>query len=681
MACRVRALIVALAFCLTSTSIYAQGLLPSGTALGATAQIQTSSEFANDVICGKNTKGPYLLGWKKIESDSESVTIDGLAAHRGSDYKIDYDSGTMSFDKPLRAESIAQVQYRCKDGKSLRNASGLSLPIELSLLQRSSSSLRFTGLYKEVDPRKANSGVSVLGLAGSRSWGQSTQFSSQFLVSSGQDGDKGSLIDRSSFKLAGSRSAGRLQVKTAYEHNGGDFAGNKEYGLTGGNAVIDLSAAYAASARLSFANSYNQVQSIAGAAKGSTTTVGEQRVAYAASGTAFAVSRKTNDVSAATGVVNARETDKIEASHIAGSTTTNVTVATTTVNNAATATTSRETMTAFQVQAANKLQVQGTQTQSNSDKFGGADSTKLAVSASPTDAIKVAANFQHASSDLVGDLASTGVSITANPDKRFSLQANASSSESSLTGSQATRGLSVQATPSAKIGVSAGISQQVTSAVSDVTRLARVEMQPEAWLKLGGGVWTRETGDDVSTITDFNALLKPLEFLSLSGGYKNREMADPTASVDTMSLDVALNSARYLKLNGSYQRNPEDDKTGLPLDMDNAALDAETHIGTLSLSGGYARKMDRTLGALSAERKYGVGLPVFGHGLFTGGYRISDACAGYLYRTTTFSLGYTHKVGDLDLSLAGSMTKAEQEQMQLNQKPDYEAQAKLGLKF
>jgi hypothetical protein len=655
--------------------------MPSGTALGAAAQVQTFSEFANDVLLGKNTKGPYLLSWKKIESESETVTVDGMAARRGSDYKIDYDSGAMSFDKPLRAESIAQVQYRCKDGKSTRNAAGLSLPIELSLLQRSSSSLRFMGLYKEVDPRKADSGVSILGLSGNRSWGPSTQFTSQFLVSSGEEGAKGSFLDRSAFKLTGARNAGRLQVKTAYEHNGGDFAGNKEYGLTGGNAVIDLSAAYAASARLSFSNSYNQVQNIAGAAKGSTRTIGEQRVAYAASGTAFAVSRKTNDVSAATGALRAEETDRIEASHIAGKTTTNVSVATTTVKDTATDSMSQETMTAFQVQAANKLQLQATQTQSNSDKLGSGDSTKVGFTADATDTVKVAANYQRASSDAAGDMASTGVNITVNPDKKIGLQANMTNSESSLTGSQATRGLSVQANPSAKIGVSAGISQQVNSTVSDVTRLAKVQMQPEAWLKIGGGILTREVGNNVSTITDINALLKPVDFLSVSGFYKNREMADPTASVDSMNLDLSLNTTKYFKFTGAYQRNPEDASTGQPLAMDNAAFDAETHVGTVSLTGGYARKTDRTLGALSAERRYGVGLPVFGHGLFTGGYRVSDASAGYLYRTATFSLGYTHKAGDFDLSLGGSMTRAEQEQMQFGQKPDIEAQAKVGLKF
>ncbi|MDO8586940.1 MAG: hypothetical protein Q7T82_07850 [Armatimonadota bacterium] len=677
-----RTLVIAFAACLFVTpASWAQEAAVSAPALASTP-VQAPSELTNNVILGKNTKGPYFLSWKLIEPESETVTIDGLLARRGVDYNINYESGTMSFDKRLRVESIVQVQYRCQVGKSVPNTVGLSLPIEMSLLQRDSSSLRFTGLYKEADNRKPNSGVSVFGLMGSRNWGAGTHLSSQFLTSSGQDtpGTNG-IWDRSAFKLGASRTGGRLQVKTGYERSGESFAGSKEYGLTGGNAIIDLSAVYSASNRLSFASAYNKVEDIAGADKGAAKTTSEQKISYAASSSSLGLTHKTSEASAASGTPRTQDMNKLEATHVFGSASAAASVTTSTVKDATTDNISKETTSALQVQAGGKVQVQGSHTESAS-AVGDADSTKVAVVATPTSSVKLSADYQQAASDVAGDLQSTGVRLEASPDKRVKLQANYLNKDSTLLGPETFSGVRVEASPTDKISLAAGLSEKLSSDVGDVTREARLQFQPGDWLRLRGGILTRDAGGEVSTVTDVNALLKPVEFLSLFGGYKSREMADPTASVDTVALDLSLNSSKYLKLSGSYQRNPEDEKTGQPLALDSTTVGAETKIGSLSLSGGYSRKSDYAVGSQMCERRLGLGLPVFGHGTLTTGIKRADAYLGYLSRTTTYSLGYTHRIGSsFNLMLSGSMMTSEAEQSAAINKPEYEAEAKLGVKF
>ncbi|MDO8682828.1 MAG: hypothetical protein Q7N50_05035 [Armatimonadota bacterium] len=668
---------------------FAQDFGSATPVLGASTnapQLQTSSESISDLLIGKNIKGPYLLTWKQIETESEAIVIDGIIAQRGADYSVDYATGMVAFVKPLRTGSMARVQYRCQIGKAVRNAAGISLPIELNLMSKSSSSLRFTGLYKESNPNQPNTAMTVFGLSGDRNWGAGTKISSMFLVSDKQNAAEAGdgLWDRSGLKLSGSHNSGRAQVATSYQRSGEGFAGNKEYGLKTGSEVINVAAAYAASDRMLFSNSYTRELDIAGQDKGGSATAMEQKVAYNyAPGSSVTASHKVNETEAASGSDQTLNATRIEAKHVISSTKAAVASVTTSSLQGSTPQSGKEDTTVdFQYQSAGKLDVKGSHTESSSESLGDASATKFAVSANPSATMKVDADFNAASSTLAGEQTNTGVRIEASPNSYMTVKAQVREQESSILGDESLRGLRVEAKPTEAITVSAGVTEKQTSTIDDVTKEARVDIRPGSWFTVAGGVKLQELGDNVSTITDVRATVMPSKLVSLSGVYKDREMADPTASVDTMGLDLALNATGKLKILGSYQRNPEDAATGQPKAMDSTTLGVETIVGTVSLTGGYSTKTDYSLGSLSSETQLGLGFRLFGNGRITGGYKLAEAYTGSDFRTETFSLGYSHNIGsDFNLMLTGSMTKAEQDQMLLNERPEYQAEAKLGLRF
>jgi hypothetical protein len=227
------------------------------------------------------------------------------------------------------------------------------------------------------------------------------------------------------------------------------------------------------------------------------------------------------------------------------------------------------------------------------------------------------------------------------------------------------------------------MTQKLASAnESDVTKEARLQLRPGSWLTLAGGVRTHELGGDVSTVTDVSGAVKPLEYLSLTGGYTDRDVSASNSSLDTVALNVSLDTTSRLKILGSYQRNPEDAVTHQPLAADNRSLALETTLGRFSLTGGYARMTDNALGSLKAEKQLGLGVQVSRHGRLVSGFRRTEAVLGSQLLEDTYSLGYSRQMGsDFSLLLSGSMTRSQIDGVYLNDKPVVQAEARLALKF
>ena len=680
-------LLVALAFA-WSVPLGAQGLAPSKSGLsvlGNAVAFDAAPGTASDLFIGANSKGPYYLTWKHIDPDTETITVDGMAYREGPDYAIDCNTGTVTFKKPLRAGSIVRAQYHCNPNKAVRNAADVNLPIDLNLLQSESSSLHLVGLYKGAALDKPTSGTSVVGLSGAHKQGASG-VNAMFLFSSSPDmkGHSGGTWDRAALKIGGSREAGRLRLKASYEQAGGDFAGSNEYGLKQGIGAANIAATYAASDRLTLSHSYTGEENISDAAKGTGKSTTEQTVSYAPDeDSTVAASRKVVETRGANGTDETMDQNKVDAAHtFNGGTSAAVSVTTSAISSGNTEV-SKETTAGFNVQSGDKIEVQGTHTAGDSAVLGKSSSTKVSVSARPTGTIKVDADVGRAESDKAGGLVSAGVRVEANPSERLRLELQQSSEDSSILGSETSRLVRVEARPNKKISLQAGMTQRVASSdESDVTREARLELRPGSWLTLMGGVRTRELGSDVSTVMDVSGAVKPLKYLSLNGGYIKRDMPDATASVDTVALNLALDTTSYLKVLGSYQRNPEDAVTHQPLAVDNRSLAVESTLGRFSLTGGYARKTDNLLRSLSAEKQLGLGIQVSRHGRLVSGFRRTEAVLGSQLLEETYSIGYSRQMGsDFSLLLSGSMTRSQLDGVYLNDRPEVQAEAKLGLKF
>ena len=669
-------------------SAHALEIVGAGANLGVStraAEVQASSEAVSDLIIGKNTRGPYVLSWKQISPDSDKISVDGVPLQRGVDYTVDCASGTIAFNRALKAGAIARVVYSRNLATSVRAEGGLNLPIELSLLNSGSTSLRFTGLYKE-GANQPNTGTTIFGFAADRSLGDTSKLNTMFLMSSGPDKGQGSgFLDRSALRLGGTRTAGRLQFKSSYERTGEAFAGGKEYGVKTGMETMDFAAAFAAGKGLTLTNSFNRVTDIGGADKGSTKTLSEQKINYGnASGAALALTHRVDTKKAADGSEKTVSSNRIQASDKFGkSTTASASVAMTSTTLSSDPEKAAETTEAnFQVQAADKLQVQGAYVGTTSEGAGESSSTKISINAKPVNTVNVKADYSHAASSLAGDLTAGGIHVKADPNKNLSVQVDLSGSDSSLAGIQTSKAVRVQAKATDALSVSAGFSAKTTADTDDVSKEARMVYQPGQWLKLGGGMLLHDVGNETLTNTDVNASLKPARFITMSGGYKDRRSSGAKDPLDTTAMAFALDTTKYLKLTGSYQRNPEDTATGQPLALGSTSLGLQTHLGILSLTGACSTKNDYAAGTQTSEKQFGFGVPLFGRGQLTTGVKLAQAQMGYDLRTTTYSLGYSHQIGsDFSLLLSGSMTEQERDQAAITGGPGFQAEAKVGMKF
>src|SRR5947209_5230029 len=66
-------------------------------------------QSVTDIFVGKNAAGPYLLSWRMIEPNSETVTAGTSRFTRDIDYSLDALSGVLKFTRPLRTNQIARI--------------------------------------------------------------------------------------------------------------------------------------------------------------------------------------------------------------------------------------------------------------------------------------------------------------------------------------------------------------------------------------------------------------------------------------------------------------------------------------------------------------------------------------------------------------------------------------------
>jgi hypothetical protein len=101
------------------------GSLNSGTA-PSQALPQVAGEAACDLLPGNGTGFGYALRYAGIVPGSESVSVDGRTLKRGTDYTLDYPSGTLTFYSAVKQHQSVQITYRHSD-KLVGEAKALNL--------------------------------------------------------------------------------------------------------------------------------------------------------------------------------------------------------------------------------------------------------------------------------------------------------------------------------------------------------------------------------------------------------------------------------------------------------------------------------------------------------------------------------------------------------------------------
>ncbi len=116
--------------------------------------------WAQDMIAGNGTVGPYPLSWKHVQFGSESVTLDGATLHWGADYAFDPDQGTITFTHPLPVTEAAEVGYGY-DTTTAQEQVGQSVPLSLALNRNLSLDGQFAAPHGDAPtPGSLNFGLS-----------------------------------------------------------------------------------------------------------------------------------------------------------------------------------------------------------------------------------------------------------------------------------------------------------------------------------------------------------------------------------------------------------------------------------------------------------------------------------------------------------------------------------------
>ncbi|MBP6963857.1 MAG: hypothetical protein KBC96_05565 [Armatimonadetes bacterium] len=670
-----------------------------------------------DVLFGKNTKGPYTLSWKPIDRNSESVTINNHRVERTIDYQIDYSSGVLAFNSPIPTGSVIKVEYRFNPKTASKNVQGLSLPLSFDLVKRPDRKLQFSALYKQAgaDP-KQTSDLTVIGLTGDTKIHEGKLSSLlMFSAESGGGGKDAGFLDRAAMQFGGNTDVGGVKLTTSYSRIGEYFAGAKEYKLKPGAEVLDFGAAFKPSDALALSASTRRIEELAGAREGEVTTTNAYSIAYAdGNAPKLNVSRTEVEKDRPDADSQRTTTDQVELEHQLSSGVRAVATHQNVVTEAG-GSDSRLTTNQLAVDArvSDKIGVKSNLTQRDSSDTGEDTLVKFDIDAAPSKTLSVKAAVARRDTDASGSDATESLRLTAKPSDKLSIEMNVAHQDSELDGSEFGHAMKVlasplsylnvqmdwsgrdseirgdeqvgmfqlKADPSKMISVSAAIGLKDNDEYRNLTREARLALKPFERTTISGGYSELESdGAVIARVTDVSAATKPADFVELSGGFKQRENRGGE-DVNSYRMAMVLDPGGFFKFTGEYEDNPED-KKGVVLRENNRKLGLLTDFGRLKLKGGFTMRDNYLAGKSSEVTEVGVDYKLSSHSMLTTNYKLDQYREQTALCTNVYSLGYSRRVGsDFNLYLGGRMTTYEENRMYMEGKTEYEAQANLGLRF
>jgi len=359
-----------------------------------------------------------------------------------------------------------------------------------------------------------------------------------------------------------------------------------------------------------------------------------------------------------------------------------------------------------------KLTVSAAMSRSDSDKVGETDAESIRLVANPSQLFNLEMNVAHKEATATGDELAHNVKLVSalRPDTRLEigmagrdverpedelartvrfsttalknakLELDWSDKDSEVGGPEEFRGIRLETSPVRSVKLFGALGQKETAAVRETSKEARLEVSPFDHTRLGGGVKeTESNGALVSRVTDVSASTKPVESFELSGAYKLREALDKE-SLDSLNLALLLDTGSPIKLTGAYASNPED-KYGAVQRLNSRSVGLRSDLGRLKLKSAFTLKKEYLAGKRSEGFDLGLDYRLSSNSLLTTSYSASEYTEAFALGTEIYSLGYTHRVGSrLDLYLGGKMTR-EKDQAALGDQKEYQAEARLGIKF
>lgn len=344
----------------------------------------------------------------------------------------------------------------------------------------------------------------------------------------------------------------------------------------------------------------------------------------------------------------------------------------------------------------------------------GADNTEtFSVTANPSMKTTLALDMTHRNTDVSGDEVSHSLKINTSlrPDTQVELgmtgrnvaSANDESTNTAKISSTAfkntklqlgwvdnntdvngkvdTGTVQVEAAPIKIMKITGAITQKNYNDNRDLNSEARVALTPSQKLSIGGAYSEVKTNGDVTArIREANAAIQPIKLIQMSGMYKTRDY-NGLDTLDSMNVSLTLDTGKLIKFIGSYAENPED-KNGVVTKANSQTIGVNSDLGRLKLKGAYTLNDQYLVGLTSDRTEVGVDMQFTKKSLLNTTYSIDKTDNGTLLATSVYTLGFTHNAGNnLSLYLGGKMTTYEKDRAFIENLTDYQAEAKLGLKF
>jgi hypothetical protein len=643
--------ITAVAVAAAAPAFASMGLAPAAPApLGAASTLSAASSsdlplgYVRDVIQGNRTRGPYLLSWKGIPANRESVIIDGRRALRGVDYQVDPAKGQIAFTSPLSQTSLAMVEYPLDPATSVRNDATFTVPLELDLYSSGNSSLKLTTVYTQKGSADAARSDSLLGLTGSTALSPTTKLETALLLKPDSGGSSSSLGDRAGGRVGLTTTlAPGLSLSGAYATAGHQMAAGKDRGITAGRSVQDLALAWKPEGgRLALDSAYQRVDMDSRAGGGETTSV-RHSLGYALSKDARITYTRLDTQKDVGGGSSRSVTDTLQLAGKLGD-----------------RTSAKFTWTG----AENNDSVLRTQ--------------HLSVNSALLTGVAVDASYRVSESSREGQATALDVGVTAAPAKNVEVKAAFSDRDSTVSGPDTSGSIRVAARPAERLKVSAGIADRQAGQVGIRSRDLRIESQPLEFLSVSGGYAFNDSGNTSVVVRDIAATARPWGFATVEGVFKNRDSS--SSEVNTSALALSVAPVSFLGITASLSQNPEDNKGNVQY-FDARSLGVKANIGILSLTGGYSSKEEYLAGREWWETRLGLGVRLARATHLTGGYEYSETQASQGLSSRRLTVGLRRDLGsDFNLLLSGSRTDVEQSSIPGTDRR-YEAEVRLGVRF
>jgi hypothetical protein len=661
-------------------------LHPTRPALGTDAVKSPAPVDADELVFGNGTPGPFALSWTQVQFGSERLSVNGTALMPGLDYRLEYETGALTFAQPLQWGQVAQVEYRYDSARAKPNHGPVPIPLLMRVWGSSSGRLQLVGAVQPTLVPGGTPSGSLVGFRGETALGGS-RFSSLFLLAPEANGRlPANRWQRAALQFGASRTTGPFQFRATLGQAGTRFDPANDYQLQQGLRTLDLSAAFDPSKGVSFTSQVKRQDARDASQKGEEqASIANQLTLAPASGTKLTLSQESARKGRSQGPAETLDALRGQFEQKLGS----GTVATLLAERRHTDTNGTTTA---GIDLASHLTDQTRLTagfvQSENDRQGRDSTARMGLD---THAAQLGFHigFNQHLSQKQGDTCGTEWGVTAGRHGLLAVDGTSMQRIAAGGQSQQEQQLRVEASPlrGVKIG-ELSATQHVGADAARETRETSLELSPLRELRVAGALRDEEMADGVAHIRSVSGAVKPAPFLDLSGAYKTRDLPAGDDIV-TRNLQLALVPARGFKLQGSYAENPEE-KDGHVLPTTDTSLGLESAIGSLAFGGSYTlgqgtdpTNADGSGGPRQRQQsEFRLALNMWGHSRLYSRYTESQERAGSITLNRTLSLGFTRSLSDhFYLLLEGEVTEVQVNGVPQPGMSDQRAQAKLALRF